>query len=75
MKDGPLYLNKLNDTLHQIEKEMVAKAKVCLKIAERKWQASNTFTTDYEVEVDVAFFIKKWMILFIYLKNVLNMKT
>ena len=38
---------------------MVAKAKACLKIAERKLQASNTFTTDYEVEPDVAFFIKK----------------
>lgn len=59
--------------MHQIEKEMVAKAKACLKIAERRLQASNTFTTDYEVEAEVSFFIKKWMILYIYLRGILSM--
>ncbi len=59
MNDSLFHLNKVNEILHQIEKELVVQAKACLKIAEKKLRAKNTFTTDYEVEVAVSFFTER----------------
>ena len=43
------------------------------KIAERRLQASNTFSTDYEVEVELAFYTENKDAPFIYFRKTLSM--
>ncbi|MEP6950563.1 MAG: hypothetical protein ABI863_14860 [Ginsengibacter sp.] len=51
------FLSNLNKALKQIEQEIVERAIVCLETGEGKLKAGDVFTTDYEVEATVDYYL------------------
>ncbi len=50
------YLNKLNRVLKVKEEQIVERAKTYLALVEKKIKGKDVFTTDYELELEVAYF-------------------
>lgn len=57
MNDKIKFLSNLNRELKVIEQQIVERAIACLRIAETKLQGEDTFTTDYEVEATVEYYL------------------
>ena len=58
MKDKIKFLSNLNRELKLIEQQIVDRAITCLHIAETKLKGDDTFTTDYEVEATVEYYLR-----------------
>ena len=57
MEDKITFLSKLNRELKVIEKQIVDRAIAYLHIAEARLKGNDLFTTDYEVEARVAYYL------------------
>ena len=57
MEDKITFLNNLNRELKVIEQQIVERAIACLHIAEARLKGDDLFTTDYEVEARVAYYL------------------
>ncbi len=58
MKNKIKFLSNLNRTLKQIEKEIIERALVCLETGENNIRNKDGFTSDYEVEAKVSYYLE-----------------
>ncbi|MEO6883248.1 MAG: hypothetical protein ABI199_04400 [Bacteroidia bacterium] len=59
MTDKIKFLSNLNKVLTLLEKEIIERVIVCLETGEKELKDKYAFTTDYEVEAKVAYYLKK----------------